>query len=408
MTGKVAEAPVQARFDAWAETETGLRLHGPRFGARVEAPAEGVFRVLLWHRPQDSAKGSWVVESTTLQPVEATEDAGLVELCSGDHGLRLQLDPFALEFAGVRLSGAALTGGLASHLTRWWEAGELPEVFADDGRPAGSGLALRLAESASRAYYGLGGRTGWLDRRGRNLEVWATDPAPPFTHDQDPLYQAHPFLMLREAGRFLGLYLDETWRSGFSLAPPGAEESLISSDGPTLDFYFIAGPDPRSVLRRYSALVGRAPMPPLWALGYQQCRWGYPDEAAVREVVAEHRRRDIPLDGLWLDIDHMERYKSFTFDPHRFPAPAALSADLAEQGVRLVTITDPGLKAEPGYHAYDEAMARDYAVRAPRGEVLSGTVWPGDVIWPDFTRAEVREWWGGLHRSLIDAGVAGV
>jgi alpha-glucosidase len=408
MAGNVAEASVRARFEAWAETETGVRLHGPCFGGRIEVPAEGVFRVLLWHRPQDADKGSWVVEATAPQALQVSEEAGTLELRSGEHELHLQLDPFALEFADVRLPGAALTGGLSSHLTRWWEEDELPEVFADDGRPAGSGMALRLAESASRAYYGLGGRTGWLDRRGRNLEVWATDPAPPFTHDQDPLYQAHPFLMLREAGRFLGLYLDETWRSGFSLAPPGAEESLISSDGPTLDFYLIAGPDPKRVLRRYSELVGRASMPPLWALGYHQCRWGYADAAAVREVAAEHRRRDIPLDAMWLDIDHMERYKSFTFDPHRFPSPAALSADLAEQGVRLVTIIDPGLKAEPGYHAYDQALAGNYAVRAPRGEVLRGTVWPGEVIWPDFTRAEVRQWWGELHRSLTDAGVAGV
>ncbi|HZE05683.1 MAG TPA: glycoside hydrolase family 31 protein, partial [Solirubrobacteraceae bacterium] len=167
-------------------------------------------------------------------------------------------------------------------------------------------------------------------------------------------------------------------------------------------------PEPRAVLERYTALVGRAPMPPLWALGYQQCRWGYPSEGAVREVVAEMRRRDIPLDALWLDIDHMERYKSFTFDPHRFPDPPGLSAELAEQGVRLVTIIDPGLKAEPGYHAYDQAMEHGYAMRAPRGEVLTGTVWPGEVIWPDFTREEVRRWWGELHRGLVEAGVAGV
>ncbi|APZ44345.1 glycoside hydrolase family 31 protein [Acidihalobacter ferrooxydans] len=418
MAGQVVEAPVVARFEAWRVTDTGVELRGPRFQGRIEAPAEGVFRVLLWHRPQDAEKRSWVVHAGTPQPLTANAESGTLELRSGAHTLRLDLDPFAVEFGGaefggaesggVRLPGAALTGGLASHLTRWWEENELPEVFADDGRPAGSGLALRLAESDARAYYGLGGRTGWLDRRGRDYTVWTTDPAPPFSHDQDPLYQAHPFLLIREAGRFCGLYLDETWRSTFSLAPAGAEESLIATDGPTLDFYLIAGPDPQKVLQRYSALVGRPPMPPLWALGYHQCRWGYVDAATVRDVAAEHRRRDIPLDAIWLDIDHMERYKSFTFDPYRFHDPAGLAGDLAAQGVQLVAIVDPGLRAEPGYRAYDEALAKDYLIRVPRGDVLRGTSWPGESVWPDFTRAEVRNWWSGLHRSLTDAGVAGI
>lgn len=296
--------------------------------------------------------------------------------------------------------------GLPEEMVRLSQEGDaLKEVL--DGLPLGSGYGLLLAEEEGRRYYGLGERTGFLDKKGRRWTNWATDD--PHHHpDTDPLYQAHPFLLAKEGERAWGLYLDETWRTVFDLAFTDPETSLVYTEGPTFDLYLIPGPAPLDVVRAYTALTGRAPLPPLWALGYHQCRWSYPDEKTVRKVAEGFWERDIPLEALWLDIDYMEGYKVFTHDPHRFPDLGRLAGDLRARGVKLVAIVDPGVKKEEGYPVYEEGRARGYFVRNRKDEELVGAVWPQPAVWPDFTREEVRDWWGGLHRFYLERGVAGI
>src|SRR5262249_12775094 len=171
---------------------------------------------------------------------------------------------------------------------------------------------------------------------------------------------------------------------------------LLSFGAPSgdLTYYIFAGPTPAAVLARYADLTGHTPLPPLWALGYGQSRWSYFPEEQVREIAAQFRQRRIPCDSLWLDIDYMDGYRVFTFNAPRFPDPARLLADLNAAGYKVVTIVDPGVKADPTDATYSEGLARDYFVRRADGALFTGVVWPGESAFPDFSRSDVRVWWG--------------
>ena len=169
------------------------------------------------------------------------------------------------------------------------------------------------------------------------------------------------------------------------------------------------------MIERYTALTGRMPLPPLWALGYHQCRYSYFPEAKVRFIAENFRQRRIPADVLWLDIHYQDGYKPFTWDRDRFPDPPRLLADLEKEGFKVVTIIDPHPKKEPGYAPYDTGLSGDHFVKRPDGKVFEAPVWPshaeknpGPSVFPDFSRAATRDWWGGLYKPLLDAGVDGI
>jgi len=256
-------------------------------------------------------------------------------------------------------------------------------------------------------YYGLGEKTGFLDRRGRRWVMWNTDNLPhlPTT---DPLYQSIPFLLALRQGRAYGIFFHNTWRSYFDLGKDASDRYGFYADGGELDYFFIYGPDPKKVLFRYGQLTGRAPLPPRWALGYQQSRYSYYPATRVLEVARRFRERDIPADVIYLDIHYMNQFRVFTWDPQGFPAPKRLLNELAEMGFKVVTIVDPGVKKDEGYWVYAEGISGDYFCRYPNGEPYVGEVWPGPALFPDFSQARVRRWWGELHRELLEAGVAGI
>jgi alpha-glucosidase len=171
----------------------------------------------------------------------------------------------------------------------------------------------------------------------------------------------------------------------------------------------LPGPTLPDVLRQYTDLTGRIPLPALWALGYHQCRWGYISEADIREVAGELRRRNIPADAIWFDIDYMDGYRVFTWNKRRFPRPDQLTADLAAQGLRAVTIIDPGVKVDPQYEVYREGRRNGYFVRHRNGKEYNGKVWPGRSAFPDFHAPAAGEWWAGnVRRWLADYGISGI
>jgi alpha-glucosidase len=209
-------------------------------------------------------------------------------------------------------------------------------------------------------------------------------------------------------GRAHGIFLDNTWRSFFDVGREQANLLTFGAAGGDLDYYFINGPDPKKVIERYTALTGRMPLPPLWSLGYQQCRWSYYPEARVRRLADTFREKQVPADGLWLDIHYMQDYKPFTWSHDRFPNPEKMISDLSAQGFHLVTILDGHPAAQKGYAPYDEGVAGHYFVKKPDGSIYEGSVWPGNCAFPDFSNPAAREWWGGLYKSLLDVGVAGI
>jgi alpha-glucosidase len=179
-------------------------------------------------------------------------------------------------------------------------------------------------------------------------------------------------------------------------------------DGP-IDYYLIHGPSTADVVRRYTDLTGKAPLAPRWALGYQQSRYSYLSAGEVRQVVARLRAERVPTDVVWLDIDWQDRNRPFTIDRKAFPDFAGLVRDLGSQGIKVVTITDLHVAKAPaqGYAPYDSGVAGDHFVRNADGSTYVAPVWPGDSVFPDFTRAATRDWWGQLFQDQVRMGVAG-
>jgi alpha-glucosidase len=257
-------------------------------------------------------------------------------------------------------------------------------------------------------FFGTGERTGQLDKRGWQMHNWTNDPIPGHGPATDPLYIAIPIMQVARPGLAYGVFFNNTWRSYFDAGYQRADVWSMGAEGGELDYYVIYGPTPAEVSAGIAALLGTMPLPPQWALGYHQSRWGYYDETVVRALAAEFRSRDIPCDVIHFDIDYMDNYRVFTWNSERFPDPARLLADLRREGFRVVTIIDPGVKSDPNYGIYQQGLEHDMFIRRADGEVFRGYVWPDESVFADYTRPEVRAWWGNLHQPLVEAGVSGI
>lgn len=286
-------------------------------------------------------------------------------------------------------------------------------LYAEAAQPLlrdGARYTLRAELPQAVHIYGLGDKTGPLDRRGQSFVNWNTD-APGFGGSTDPIYKSIPFFIMTgtDAGA-AGIFLDTTWRSWFDFGHRAASTMEMGADDGAIDFYVIAGPSVPDVVHRYTALTGHAPLPPRWALGYQQSRWSYMSEAEVRDLADRLRRERVPTDVIWLDIDYQDRNRPFTVDTAAFPHFAAMVRDLADQGIHTVAITDLHVADAPnqGYTPYDSGVAGDHFLRRADGTRYIGPVWPGPAVFPEFTRTDSRAWWGTLFAPLVKAGVAGI
>jgi alpha-glucosidase len=255
-------------------------------------------------------------------------------------------------------------------------------------------------------YFGLGDKAGPLDRRDMAFTNWNTD-AFRWQESTDPLYKTIPFFIGLREGRAYGIFLDDTWRTWFDFGKSSRDSSAFGAEGGDLDYYFIAGPEPKSVLSRYADLTGKTPLAPLWTLGFQQSRYSYYPEARVYEVARTFREKKIPADVIYLDIDYQKDNRPFTIDRERFPNFEKMIADLGRQGFKVILITDLHVAKAPAYKPFERGAAGNYFVHNPDGSVYVGTVWPGDSVFPDFTWAPAREWWGTLYQDFVSMGVGG-
>ncbi|MFB9993441.1 TIM-barrel domain-containing protein [Deinococcus oregonensis] len=401
------------RLDHFAAEGTTVRVWGETDVVVVSLPLPGVLRLRLapearagtYTFPRLPPKPSFAIRPDLAAPqaVQVREAGAELVIQGGDLTCLLNRETGAW----IVLDGDLERGRVLAQAHLW--AGEVPnardaldaEVF-DLQR-----TRLTLEAPHGAAYLGFGERVGPIDKRGMHLTFWNTDCFPHHT-DTDPLYVSVPFTtVVDSAGQAHGIFVDEPWRMEADVARRRPDALTFASAGPELDVYVLAGPRPADVLRRYADLTGYAPLPPLWALGAAQSRWGYKTAGELRAIVAGYRERHLPLDALYVDIDYMDAYKVWTVDRHRFPDLKALVGEMLEQGVHLVPIVDPGVKAEPGYDVYEEALAGDHLVRTARGDVLVGEVWPDPAVFPDFTRPEVVAWWGSRHQVFADLGISG-
>ncbi|RPI27228.1 MAG: alpha-glucosidase, partial [Chloroflexota bacterium] len=283
-----------------------------------------------------------------------------------------------------------------------------PQLQASAGRLCWTHLA-RLASGES--VYGLGERAAPLNRRGRSYQMWNSDPGGSYGPGKDPVYVCIPlYLSLHDQVSCLVFY-ENPYPGEIELEDQpaaGADSAYARAcfEGGMLRYYVIPGP-PDKAIERYTRLTGRAPMPPRWALGFHQCRWGYKTEADIRQVAEGFKRHDLPLSAIHLDIDYMDGYRVFTFDPQRFPDVPGLKRDLAGQGIHLVTIIDPGVKRDPGYFLYRQGAEKGYFCTLDGRKPIHGLVWPGWSAFPDFTNPDTRLWWGEQYRRLLESGVDG-
>jgi alpha-glucosidase len=255
----------------------------------------------------------------------------------------------------------------------------------------GAAWELSLALAPGEGCFAWGEHALPLDRRGHALEEWNTDHVA-YPVGGQPLYGTYPFLLGVRDGRAHGLLWSDPHRVRLDLT---GERAVLRSDGGAFDLLVLEGPRPADVLHQHAAVTGLPPLWPRWALGLHQARWGWRTSARVREVVDGYRERGLPLSVIHLDIDHMRGFRSWTFDPERYGDGAELVAELQAQGVRVVTIVDPGLKVDHDWEPDREALARGLVVRMPDGEPFVGPVWPGPCHFPDFTLPACRTWWAG-------------
>lgn len=255
---------------------------------------------------------------------------------------------------------------------------------------------------------GLGGRASRLDRRPGSYRLWNAEPGGSIGRTDDPLSICMPVAMVADdSGTHLACY--DTVRDGtVTVAAPGEAGSITTRvlDGP-LRYYVFVG-TPAEQLDRFTALTGRPVLPPRWTLGYHQSRWGYGDERTVRRVLDGFAEHDLPLAGLWLDIDHLNDYQVFTIDEKRYPDLAGVVRKADEHGVHLVSIVDPGVKAQRGVELYDDGLDKDVFCRNASGELVRGVAWPGTCVYPDFTSPRVRDWWGAAYAERLERGFDGV
>ncbi len=257
-------------------------------------------------------------------------------------------------------------------------------------------------------FYGLGEKTGSLKKNGQQLTMWNSD-TPDYTDKQDPLYQSIPFFIGIRDHKAYGIFFDNTYRSYFNMGASNNRFYWFGAEKGELDYYFIKGPEIKKVISLYTMITGRMEMPPMWSLGYQQSKWSYYPESTVKTLAQTFRDKNIPCDVIYLDIHYMNGYRVFTWDNNRFPDPVRMLKELAQQGFKVITIVDPGVKADTsGYKIAQEGLKEDLFAKYPDGVVYQGEVWPGWAYFPDFTKKETREWWGKKNAELLKQGVAGI
>ncbi|WP_075342062.1 glycoside hydrolase family 31 protein [Tenacibaculum agarivorans] len=272
------------------------------------------------------------------------------------------------------------------------------------------GNIVKMSKSAPQGecYYGLGDKPMHLNLKGKRIENWATDQYA-FGKDQDPLYKSVPFYVGMHEERAYGVFFDNTFKTFFDFCQERRNVTSFWAHGGEMNYYFFYGPDMQDVITRYTDLTGKPELPPLWALGYHQCKWSYYPESKVKEITSKFRELQIPCDGIYLDIDYMDGFRCFTWNKEYFPDPKRMVAELAEDGFKTIVIIDPGIKIDDDYWVYQEAMENDYFCKRADGPYMRGKVWPGECFFPDFTNPKVRKWWAGLFKELIDEiGVKGV
>ena len=356
---------------------------------RIDALRADVLRVRVYKgvRPEDAPEdASWaVLPGARTASVAVTKTAG------------------GFETSAVKVEVASDLRVTVSDLSG--------HVLQQDAAPVewgAQGFRVTQVKTPEDHYFGLGDKTGPLDRAGQSFVMWNTD-AFGFQESTDPIYKSIPFFMQMRGGRALGVFFDNTFRTFFDFGHQQPGIFRYTAPGGPLDYYVMVGPEPKQVLSAYAWLTGTTPLPPMWSLGYQQSRYTYFPESQVEEIAKRLRADRIPADAIWLDIDYQLKNRPFTVDTEHYPDFAGMIHRMSAERLHTVLITDLHIAHLPhaGYAPYDSGEAGDHFVKMPDGEEYVGPVWPGPSVFPDFTRQVTRAWWGSLYKDFVAMGASG-
>jgi len=381
------------RVTASRAISNGIELHAGAAVLQITALRDDIIRVRVGPSGQLPEDASWAVlpaSRTASVAVSPHSSGNAVGFKTAKLIVSVQKDP--LQLTVTDLKGHVITQ-------------DLP------GRPVEyHGAAFRVFRQSppDEHYFGLGDKPGPLDRRNESFVDWNTDSFG-WQESTDPIYKSIPFFITYNRGIAAATFLDNTWRASFEFNKEYRDAYSFGSEGGPLDYYVLYGPEPKAVVEGWAWLVGKTPLPPLWALGYQQSRYSYYPEAEVRRIASRLRSERIPADVIWMDIDYQLKNRPFTVDPEKFPTFDQMIKDLRADHFHTVVITDLHIADLPnqGYKPYDEGAAGDHFVKNPDGSTYVGVVWPGKAVFPDFTQKQSRDWWGTLYADFVSKGVAG-
>jgi alpha-glucosidase len=354
-------------------------------GIRVEALRPDVLRVRMFNHDTASEDASWAV----LQSARASKAPVTAE----DRG-------FSTTALKVRI-GVDLRVTISDLAGNVLQEDKLPVQWSTEG------FKVTKAKSMDDHFFGLGDKTGPIDRVGQTFVMWNTD-AWGAQESTDPIYKSIPFFLEMKGGRTIGVLFDNTYRTFFDFGREDEHQYTFTAPAGPLDYYVLYGPEPKHVVETYAWLTGPTPLPPMWALGFQQSRYSYETRAQLEEVTDRLRADKIPSDAIYMDIDYQVKNRPFTVDEIKFPDLSGMIHKLAEEHFHTVMITDLHIADVPnaGYAPYDSGEAGDHFVKE-NGKDYVGPVWPGPSVFPDFTQAQTRQWWGTLYKEFVVDGAAG-
>lgn len=288
-----------------------------------------------------------------------------------------------------------------------------------DDADEGNAMQYRVEMSDSIVVYGLGENVRGINKRGWVYESKCSDD-PNHTESKRSLYGAHNFIIIADIDhpeKSKGLFIDYPGRVIFDIGYLDKNELVITVCNKNFTAYEITSEKDSesdesrnylySIVRQFRHIIGKSYIPPRWAFGYQQCRWSYMSADEVSDVVDNYRKRNIPIDAVYLDIDYMERYKDFTVNNETFPEFAGFVKEMHDKHIHLVPIIDAGVKIEDGYDTYEEGKRNGYFCKEADGGDFVAGVWPGRVHFPDVLNADARKWFGHGYKVFLDAGIDG-
>lgn len=372
----------------WNKTNLGLKGYTEQANFCLSVYDEHTVRIQISDHESFSPNPYSVVVDPQNPNFQIAQNSSSIHLKTAKMEVQINLQPFSLCFK--TLDGKVIN--------------------QDDGAFAVSWLGTEVTNykkiQKDERFIGLGEKTGNLNRFGKAYTNWNTDYFAYGVGD-DPLYMSIPFYIGLHGDLAYGIFFDNTHKTVFNFGASNNRFIYYSAEDGDMDYYFFYDDNVPKIIEAYTKLTGKMTMPPLWSLGFQQCRYSYYPESEVLTLADNFRNKNMPADVIYLDIHHMDKYKVFTFDGVKFPDPKTMIQNLREKGFRVVVIMDPGIKTDKGYTPYDEGKDKGLFVAYPDGEIYEGQVWPGWCAFPDFTKPETRTWWAEKMEFYKAAGVDG-